>query len=174
MCVYSTYQQLYSVPAALGAKVSLWRLRKEKKYIPDIDELKTLVKENTNMIIINNPNDSTGATIPKSVLQEVIYFANLERDIFILSDEVYRPIFHGISRVPLLRSVRWATRRRFSRVQYPRHIPGLVYGSDGSPLYLQRSLKVLQLPGIIPRFRFLVSTIRLHPLLFRKTSYTLF
>jgi aspartate/methionine/tyrosine aminotransferase len=98
ICAYPTYQQLYAVPESLGAEVSLWKLKKENKYIPDISELKTLVKENTKMIIINNPNNPTGATIPKSVLQGLIEFAR-ERDIIILSDEVYRPLFHGISPV---------------------------------------------------------------------------
>ncbi|KAF8853199.1 PLP-dependent transferase [Acephala macrosclerotiorum] len=96
ICVHPTYQQLYDVPKSLGAEVSLWKLRKQKKYIPDIEELKDLVKDNTKMIIINNPNNPTGATIPKSVLQELVDFAK-EKDIIILSDEVYRPLFHGIS-----------------------------------------------------------------------------
>jgi aspartate/methionine/tyrosine aminotransferase len=96
VCVYPTYQQLYSVPESLGAEVSLWKLRKDNKYIPDLEELKSLVKENTKMIIINNPNNPTGATIPKSVLQGLVEFAR-ERDIIVLSDEVYRPLFHGIS-----------------------------------------------------------------------------
>lgn len=98
ICVYPTYQQLYSVPAHFGAEVSLWKLRQEKKYIPDMDELKLLVKPNTKMIIINNPNNPTGATIPRSVLQKLVDFAK-ERNIMILSDEVYRPLFHGISPV---------------------------------------------------------------------------
>jgi len=98
ICVHPTYQQLYDVPNSLGAEVSLWKLRKGKKYVPDIEDLKELVKENTKMIIINNPNNPTGATIPKSVLQGLVDFAR-ERDIIILSDEVYRPLFHGISPV---------------------------------------------------------------------------
>jgi aspartate/methionine/tyrosine aminotransferase len=98
VCVYPTYQQLYAVPESLGAEVSLWKLKKEKKYIPDLEELKTLVKDNTKMIIINNPNNPTGATIPKSVLLGLVKFAE-ERGIMILSDEVYRPLFHGISPV---------------------------------------------------------------------------
>jgi aspartate/methionine/tyrosine aminotransferase len=98
VCVYPTYQQLYSVPESLGAEVSLWRLRREQKYIPDLEELSALVKENTKMIIINNPNNPTGATIPKSVLQGLVEFAR-ERQLIILSDEVYRPLFHGISPV---------------------------------------------------------------------------
>lgn len=96
VCVHPTYQQLYSVPQSLGAEVSLWKLHKEKKYVPDLEELKGLVKDNTKMIIINNPNNPTGATIPKSVLQGLIDFAK-EKNIIILSDEVYRPLFHGIS-----------------------------------------------------------------------------
>lgn len=47
VCVHPTYQQLYSVPESLGAQVSLWRLREDKGYIPDVGELDTLVKENT-------------------------------------------------------------------------------------------------------------------------------
>jgi aspartate/methionine/tyrosine aminotransferase len=73
-------------------------LSKEKKYIPDLEDLKTLVKDNTKMIIINNPNNPTGSTIPKSVLQGLVDFAR-EKDIIIFSDEVYRPLFHGISPV---------------------------------------------------------------------------
>lgn len=96
VCVYPTYQQLYSVPESLGAEVSLWRLREEKKYIPDLEDLKAIVKENTKMIIINNPNNPLGCTIPKKILQGLTNFAK-ERDIIILSDEVYRPLFHGIS-----------------------------------------------------------------------------
>ena len=95
ICVHPTYQQLYAVPKSLGADVSLWKLRKEKKYIPDLEDLKSLVKENTKMIIINNPNNPTGVSIPKSVLQGLVDFAQ-ERDIIILSDEVYRPLFHGV------------------------------------------------------------------------------
>ncbi|RDW73357.1 putative aspartate aminotransferase [Coleophoma cylindrospora] len=96
VCVYPTYQQLYSVPQSLGAEVSLWKLKKEKKYIPDLEELKDLVKENTKMIIVNNPNNPTGSTTPKSVLQGLVDFAK-ERDIIVLSDEVYRPLFHGVA-----------------------------------------------------------------------------
>jgi aspartate/methionine/tyrosine aminotransferase len=96
VCVYPTYQQLYSVPESLGAEVSLWKLKKEKKYVPDLADLDALIKENTKMIIINNPNNPTGATIPKSVLTGLVDRAR-ERNIIVLSDEVYRPLFHGIS-----------------------------------------------------------------------------
>lgn len=45
------------------------------------------------MIIINNPNNPTGAPIPTPVLMEIVAFAKA-RGIVVFSDEVYRPLFH--------------------------------------------------------------------------------
>lgn len=95
VCVYPTYQQLYGVPKSLGAEVSLWKLRRENGYVPDVTELESLVKSNTKMIILNNPNNPTGATIPKAALSSIVEFARA-RDIIILSDEVYRPLYHSL------------------------------------------------------------------------------
>ena len=47
VCVYPTYQQLYSVPGSLGAEVSLWQLREGNGFVPDVSELSGLVRENT-------------------------------------------------------------------------------------------------------------------------------
>lgn len=95
ICVYPTYQSLYGVPKSLGAEVSLWKLRKENGYVPDVSELDSLVKSNTKMIVLNNPNNPTGSIIPKSVLGDIVTFAKA-RGIIIMSDEVYRPLFHSL------------------------------------------------------------------------------
>ncbi|KAK0655660.1 pyridoxal phosphate-dependent transferase [Cercophora newfieldiana] len=95
ICVYPTYQQLYDVPQSLGAEVSLWRLKVEDGFIPDVAELERLVKPNTKMIVINNPNNPTGATTPESVLAAIVTFAQA-RGITILSDEVYSPLYHSL------------------------------------------------------------------------------
>jgi aspartate/methionine/tyrosine aminotransferase len=47
------------------------------------------------MIVINNPNNPTGAVIPTSALSQIMDFAK-KRDIIVLSDEVYRPLFHSV------------------------------------------------------------------------------
>lgn len=52
ICHYPTYQQLYEVPAALGAEVSLWRAKEEDEWQLDIEELKGLIRPETKMIII--------------------------------------------------------------------------------------------------------------------------
>ncbi|KAI1806491.1 PLP-dependent transferase [Daldinia bambusicola] len=95
ICVLPTYQQLYSIPESLGAEVSLWKLKPENGYVPDVAELDSLVKDTTKMIVINNPNNPTGATTPKEVLEKIIDFAR-KRDIIVFSDEVYRPLFHSL------------------------------------------------------------------------------
>ncbi|KAJ4334272.1 hypothetical protein N0V95_009210 [Ascochyta clinopodiicola] len=96
ICHYPTYQSLYDVPKSLGAEVDLWKAKAEKKWVPDLEELKSLIKPNTKLIVINNPNNPTGAVLGKSFLEQLVAIAR-EHDITILGDEVYRPIFHSIS-----------------------------------------------------------------------------
>jgi len=47
VCVHPTYEQLYAVPGHLGAEVSLWKLKAENGYVPDVSELESLVRSNT-------------------------------------------------------------------------------------------------------------------------------
>ncbi|KAK3309913.1 pyridoxal phosphate-dependent transferase [Chaetomium strumarium] len=95
ICVYPTYQQLYSVPQSLGAEVSQWGLKETNGYVPDVSELEGLVRPNTKMIVLNNPNNPMGSTIPKVVLEDIVAFAK-QRGIIILSDEVYSPLYHSL------------------------------------------------------------------------------
>lgn len=96
ICQYPTYEQLYQVPASFGAEVSLWKMDPKNKWKLDIEELKSMAKENTKLLVLNNPNNPTGAIIPKPQLEEIMEFA-AEKKITILCDEVYRPVFHSIS-----------------------------------------------------------------------------
>ena len=52
ICHHPTYQQLYSYPASLGAEVELWKARPEKDWVPDIEDLKKMVRPNTKLIIV--------------------------------------------------------------------------------------------------------------------------
>ncbi|KAJ5899270.1 aspartate aminotransferase [Penicillium taxi] len=96
ICQYPTYQQLFDVPRRAGAEVSLWRTRAENGWIPDVTELTSLAKENTKLVIINTPNNPTGASIPRATLEHIVSFA-AQRNIILLSDEVFRPLFHDSS-----------------------------------------------------------------------------
>ncbi|KAK4697436.1 hypothetical protein P7C71_g630, partial [Lecanoromycetidae sp. Uapishka_2] len=75
ICHYPTYQQLFEIPKILGAEVDFWRAREEKNWQLEIEELKALIRPNTKMIVINNPQNPTGAVIPKPTLEALIEIA---------------------------------------------------------------------------------------------------
>ncbi len=87
--VIPTYQQLYSIPQSFGADVQYLHLTPENKFLPDLDELKSLINENTKLICINNPNNPSGSLIPEKMLNKIIAIAK-SVNAYILSDEVYR------------------------------------------------------------------------------------
>lgn len=99
VCVMPTYQQHYSIPESIGAEVRPIRLRPENDFIPDMDEMRTLVDGNTRMITINNPNNPTGSLIPLDVMEEIADIAR-KHDAYVLSDEVYRGISEDGSYMP--------------------------------------------------------------------------
>jgi len=87
--IMPTYQQLYSIPEAIGAEVAIMHLKQENHYLPDLDELKALVTPRTKMICINNPNNPTGALMSRELLEQIIEIAR-GVDAYVLCDEVYR------------------------------------------------------------------------------------
>lgn len=87
--IMPTYQQLYSIPEAIGADVAIMHLKQENHYLPDLDELKALVTPGTKMVCINNPNNPTGALMSRKLLEQIIEIAR-GVDAYVLCDEVYR------------------------------------------------------------------------------------
>jgi aspartate/methionine/tyrosine aminotransferase len=96
ICQYPVDEQFFKIPASLGAETAIWNADPVKKWRLDIDELKTLIKDNTRAIMIQSPCDPTGAILPKSVLETLVEVAE-EKDITIVANEIYRPLFHSIS-----------------------------------------------------------------------------
>ncbi|KAF7714154.1 Uncharacterized protein PECH_009016 [Penicillium ucsense] len=96
ICQYPTYQQLYSVPQSLGAEVSLWKSSEDQGWQLDVQELESMIKPNTKLIILNNPQNPTGAVLDREMLQAIVEVAR-QHDLIIHSDEVYRPLFHSLN-----------------------------------------------------------------------------
>lgn len=91
--IIPTYQQHYSIPKSIGANVRILKLKEENNWIPDLDELEKLVRQDTKIICMNNPNNPTGAVIPDKILQKIVEIAR-KSDAYILCDEVYRGLKH--------------------------------------------------------------------------------
>ncbi|NLD04619.1 MAG: aminotransferase [Synergistaceae bacterium] len=94
VAVYPTYQQLYSLPEALGAKVRRLRTEPEEGFIPEMNKLSSLVKSNTKVIVINTPNNPTGACFGEKVMQEIAEIAD-KVGAWVVCDEVYRGLEHN-------------------------------------------------------------------------------
>ena len=87
--VTPTYQQLQSIPASLGADVDILQLRPENGFLPDLRELYRLAGPGTKMIVINNPNNPTGALMDTAMLNDIAEIAD-SVGAWVLCDEVYR------------------------------------------------------------------------------------
>lgn len=87
--IMPTYQQLYSIPESLGARVKILELKAENGYHVELHELKALVTEHTRMICINNPNNPTGALLTTEELEGIVELAR-SVGAWVLCDEVYR------------------------------------------------------------------------------------
>lgn len=93
VCMYPCYSPLFDIPKALGCEISFWRLSFENNWKADAESLKSLLKAETKMIILNNPNNPTGSTISTAQQQAIIDVAN-DQNLLIYADEIFRPLFH--------------------------------------------------------------------------------
>jgi arginine:pyruvate transaminase len=86
--IYGPYA---GVVGASGARMVIVPLRAEKGFHPDIDGLARAVTPRTRVIWINSPHNPTGAVF---TAEEIAGIAELcrERDLWLLSDEVYEDL----------------------------------------------------------------------------------
>jgi aspartate/methionine/tyrosine aminotransferase len=99
------YMQMGGAFQALGGNLKTYRLRMmQDRWALDIDDLRRAISDNTVAIALCNPNNPTGAIINERELRAVSEIA-AERDLWIISDEIYRgaeiqeektPSMHGL------------------------------------------------------------------------------
>lgn len=85
--VTPTYQALHSIPDALSEVTRVWL--EPPTWELDVDEVAKAMRENTQLIILNNPNNPTGKYHPQEKVEQLYELAE-EHDAYFLCDEVYR------------------------------------------------------------------------------------
>jgi len=60
----------------------------DEKFHPDLENMKDSITENTRCILINSPNNPTGAVYTPNEIQGIVDIA-VEHDLWIISDEIY-------------------------------------------------------------------------------------
>jgi aspartate/methionine/tyrosine aminotransferase len=88
------YYPPYLVNATLAdAKPVFVELKSEEGFIPDPSAIEKAVTPKTKAMIILSPNNPTGAVYPEEILSKIVEMAK-ERDIMVISDEVYESMLY--------------------------------------------------------------------------------
>jgi len=83
------YANITSIYGGIPKKIS----SKNTGFIPTLELVKSNITSKTKLIIFNNPNNPTGAIIPKKELEEILKYL-VDKNIYLLFDEVYDSIVY--------------------------------------------------------------------------------
>ncbi len=82
-----------------GAHAVFYRMPEQNGFEPDLDDLHAKVSPRTTMLILNSPNNPTGAVFSESTIRDLSILAT-EKNLLVLSDECYRKLtFSGVRHV---------------------------------------------------------------------------
>jgi aspartate/methionine/tyrosine aminotransferase len=82
------FASYFSAAKACSAKIVRVPLKEENNFRTNPDDIRKRITNKTKLIIVNSPQNPTGAVISKNEMIEIGRIA-MEHDIFLLSDEIY-------------------------------------------------------------------------------------
>jgi alanine-synthesizing transaminase len=84
-----------------GGRPVHYPCRAENSFVPDAEEVATLITPRTRAMVIINPNNPTGAVYPRSVLESLARLAE-KSGIVVFSDEIYDQMtYDGAESIPM-------------------------------------------------------------------------
>ena len=95
------YPAYASLAAFVGAVPVPVTLREETNFRIDLEELASLVTPRTKILVVNTPQNPTGGVLTQ---EDVDFISRLcvERDLLVISDEIYSQIVYGFRHVSLI------------------------------------------------------------------------
>ena len=84
------------------AKPVYYSCKEENNFIPSVEEIEKLITDRTRMLVINSPNNPTGAVYPRSFFKDLADVLK-EKNIVVLSDEVYEKIVYDTKHYSMAR-----------------------------------------------------------------------
>ena len=76
-----------------GGKAIHYPCRPENGFVPDVEEIRSLVTPRTRAIVVISPNNPTGAVYPREVMEGIARLAE-EHQLVVFSDEIYDQILY--------------------------------------------------------------------------------
>jgi aspartate/methionine/tyrosine aminotransferase len=95
---YPVYESLINFVEAVPVPV---RLREERGFRMDIEELGALITPRTRMLIVNTPQNPTGGVLTREDVGAIAKLAR-DHDLLVITDEIYSQIVYGFKHVSLL------------------------------------------------------------------------
>jgi len=87
---FPAYQSLYQIAKSSACRVSSWLPRFDGgRAVFELSDLEALLEDNTRLLVINFPNNPTGALPDRQTFERLMSLAE-ERGITVFSDEMYR------------------------------------------------------------------------------------
>ncbi len=99
---YSEYERELSLT---GGHLSYYNLKESDNFILDIGDFINSVTDDTDLVIICNPNNPTSSAVSQCDMEKIVSFCH-KKDIFVMIDETYvefAPDMEAITAVPLTR-----------------------------------------------------------------------
>ena len=82
---FPIYSSMIDFAGARGIPLAL---REANGFQPDLAELERLVSSRTKVLVLNSPNNPTGAVLSRDAIREIARIAR-EHDLWVLTDEIY-------------------------------------------------------------------------------------
>ena len=90
---FVTYESVINFCGCVPVRVPL---REERGFLIDPEEVTAAVTSKTKLIILDTPSNPTGAALDRTTADALANLA-LERDVYLLSDEVYTKMSYGVT-----------------------------------------------------------------------------
>jgi aspartate/methionine/tyrosine aminotransferase len=97
-----TYPLYTAVTAKIAAKTVYYRTDPKHGWLPDLDEIRSLITPKTRALVVIDPNNPTGAVYPESIRRELVGLAS-RHGFVLLADEVYGDLAYDGPTPPMAR-----------------------------------------------------------------------
>ncbi len=96
---FPIYRSMINFSGARGIPL---KLSEEDNFEINIEKLEQLITNKTSLIIINNPNNPTGAFMNQFKIEKIVKMLEKYPEVFVLSDEIYSKIIFEDEKMPSL------------------------------------------------------------------------
>jgi len=98
---FEPYYDSYAANIAMAGAVRVPVTLRPPDFRPDLDALRAAVTDRTRLILLNTPHNPTGSVFTRDELAAIARLA-VERDLLVVTDEVYEHLTYGVEHIPIV------------------------------------------------------------------------